>query len=440
MMRYVFVVTAAAVMLVAGVLLDAASAQTKAKGGSVYRPDAAPKPMPSHGESLQEYSEYPDGFDEYGGGYGDGYYRGDCGPGGCDGCDSGCNDCSYGGGYRQRGSWCDFFDCCGLLSAPGQPRTWYATADYLYVRASFSEAVAYLEQDQESLPAQSIETFHQLNFRHESSYRFGGGYYLNCCDEQVRFNFTRLSSYADQQVVPPSSADVLITLPYEVAIPPGGQGLVDANVDVNAFDLEYAKTIPLGGSQCNSCDCGDACGGGCGGPCPCPAWDITWSGGIRFADVDWERSYVALDDEGTLTQYATPRMEFSGGGPRFGLEGRRYFGEHGWCSIFLKGDVSLLLGTLNQTTVRVTSPDTVDESSVTQSVNCRHIIPVTEIETGMTVRLTSFANLSTGYLFSAWHDLGFRDQFDFLNTLETSYDDANILGFDGLFVNLEVAF
>ena len=48
--------------------------------------------------------------------------------------------------------------------------------------------------------------------------------------------------------------------------------------------------------------------------------------------------------------------------------------------------------------------------------------------------------LSSGYLFSAWHDLGFRDQFNYLTFLDTNYDDANILGFDGFFARLEASY
>ena len=81
-------------------------------------------------------------------------------------------------------------------------------------------------------------------------------------------------------------------------------------------------------------------------------------------------------------------------------------------------------------------PDIVE----TQSADFRNIIPVTEIETGLTGQLTRSVTLTAGYLFSAWHDLGFRDQFAFATTLETNYDDANILGFDGFFARLEVDF
>jgi hypothetical protein len=135
-------------------------------------------------------------------------------------------------------------------------------------------------------------------------------------------------------------------------------------------------------------------------------------------------------------------MDFQGGGPRFGLEGRRYFGP-GLCgSLYLKGDISLLLGDVNLRERRIvadqisTTPDTVH----TQTATFRNIMPVTEIETGLSVQVLDRVTLTSGYLWSAWHDLGFRDQFAFGTFLETNYDDANILGFDGFFTRVEARF
>ena len=92
-----------------------------------------------------------------------------------------------------------------------------------------------------------------------------------------------------------------------------------ADVDVKSFDLEFAKTIPLGGG--GGCECGDPCGCGdaCGSGCGCPAWDVTWSGGFRFADVDWNRTYTAVDDDEFVTTEAVSTMDFRGGGLRVGL-------------------------------------------------------------------------------------------------------------------------
>ncbi len=71
---------------------------------------------------------------------------------------------------------------------------------------------------------------------------------------------------------------------------------------------------------------------------------------------------------------------------------------------------------------------------------CEHIVPVTEIELGGTVHIGCNANISAGYFWSAWHDLGMRETYDFAQFQLSHYDDANILGWDGLFVRGEVAF
>lgn len=358
--------------------------------------------------------------DEFAGGWSAGPGSCGCDDGSCTSCDIGCCDeCSYDGGTGFCSS------CLG-----GQPR-WFAFGEYLYVRASFSEAVAYIEEVDRGDDGIG-NVVHELNFQHQSSYRFGGGYRLGCCDEELRFAFTRLSSGANA-IAPQGSL-----VPYEV-IGPDGPTFINADVDVKSFDLDYRKTIPLGGPACCECsDCCDPCGCGdaCCGP-SCPAWDITWSGGVRFADVDWDRQYATFFDDGDVFRAANSRLDFKGGGPRVGLEGRRYFGANGWCSIFLRGDISVLLGQMHQEIVRVG-----ELGDVTfLEAQGRRIIPVTEIEAGMSTQLTQGSRFSAGYLFSAWHDLGFRDQFDIQTEVESnSTDTANILGFDGFFARVEIGF
>jgi len=155
---------------------------------------------------------------------------------------------------------------------------------------------------------------------------------------------------------------------------------------------------------------------------------------VRFADVDWDRQYATFLDDGDVFRSADSRLDFKGGGPRVGLEGRRYFGANGWCSIFLKGDISVLLGQMHQEIVRVG-----ELGDITfLEAQGRRIIPVTEIEAGVSTQLTQGSRFSAGYLFSAWHDLGFRDQFDIQTEVESnSTDTANILGFDGFFARVE---
>ena len=204
------------------------------------------------------------------------------------------------------------------------------------------------------------DDFHQLDFDYESSYRFGGGYRLCDCGEEIRFLFTRLSSSA-ADIAPSGSF-----LPYEVSSPPDGQTLVGGHVALRSFDLAYAKTIPLGsplGCGCgDSCGCGDGygCGDGCGSGCGCdggcggcPTWEITWSGGVRVAEVKHARAFIAVDELEEVTTAALSRMKFEGSGLRFGLEGRRYFFQNGMASMYLKGDISLLWGDIDLVAQRV---------------------------------------------------------------------------------------
>jgi hypothetical protein len=75
----------------------------------------------------------------------------------------------------------------------------------------------------------------------------------------------------------------------------------------------------------------------------------------------------------------------------------------------------------------------------TQRASFTRLIPVTEIELGASVHLSDRFTVSGGYLVSAWHDLGFGDQY-FAVLTPVFYDDANILGFDGFFVRAEVTY
>ena len=305
----------------------------------------------------------------------------------------------------------------------------FMVVEYLAVRASFSEATAFIRQDL----GEGTDEFVPFDFNRESAFRIGGGYRLPRCGEEIRFMYTRMTSDADATAFP---GDIV---PFGADPPPDGRTEMDAEVEVNAFDLEWAKTIPLGG-QPAGCDDAFGCGEGCGQRCP--AWDITWFGGVRGADVGWERNYTAFDDTDFPVTDVETELDFKGAGLRTGLEGRRYFFKDGWLSVFGKGAISLLVGDVDINTTRVTDDGV---TVVRQFYSNRQIIPVTELEMGATAQVSCRTAISAGYLMNAWHDLGFRNAFDVCDCdgatlLGSKFDDANILGFDGLFVRLECCF
>ncbi|CAN0362195.1 unnamed protein product, partial [Ectocarpus sp. 4 AP-2014] len=214
-----------------------------------------------------------------------------------------------------------------------------------------------------------------------------------------------------------------------------------SRVTVDNFDVGFNKTIPLGCPLVGCCDtgCGDCCDAGCGDCCGCgpvcPAWDITWGGGIRFANVESELGATANRITTTPPNAtSSSTVNFDGLGLRFGVGGRRYFGRKGTISAYLKGDISLLLGEVDY------QVQTIPGLPVTQ-ISTTQVVPVTEIEAGLTANLTQNVTFSAGYLLSAWHDLGHRAEYDYsiTGTQIQSMDDANMMTFDGMFLRAEAA-
>ena len=324
----------------------------------------------------------------------------------------------------------------------------FAGAEYLYVRALPSEAISFLEFN---APA-GTDTFHQFDFNHNSNFRVYGGYRLCNCGEEIRFTYTRFDSDATADTGPvPPGANITFLSPLDIpAINPGERITASANVELNNFDIGWSKTIPLGcpmtccadpccGDSCGDCCddyCGDSCGSLCGcDPCGCwcPAWDITYTAALRIADFSSERVYESFDATNAFLERGTTRIDFSGVGGRVGLQGRRYLGKSGIASLYMKGDISLLVGDVDLVNQNFDGVIT-----TTQQISCTHVIPVSEIEAGGTVFLTCNTSVSGGYFIGAWHDLGFREDYNF--GLPVQYDDANIMGFDGFFVRLESSF
>lgn len=323
---------------------------------------------------------------------------------------------------------CDDVGCCDVCQS-GNCRCgqFFFGGEYMQIRATPSESIAYLCRDLTDI-GNPEDVFTQFGYGHDGAYRLYGGYRLCNCGEEIRFTFTSFDS-GSAASSPEATVTTQYIAPLEViAIIPGQTVHGRSNVSLDSYDIGYSKTIPLGSPMC--CDpCGDCCNW-------CPAWDITWTAALRFADFDMESQYFSQDASGSQLRAARTRTTFQGVGGRMGLLGRRYLGRNGIVSGYLKGDISVLLGDVDNISERsdVATPDQV----TTQSISCHHVIPVTEIEAGVSAAITCNTQLSAGYLLAAWHDLGGGNEYDF--GLQIQYDDANIMGFDGWFVRLESAF
>lgn len=270
-----------------------------------------------------------------------------------------------------------------------------------------------------------------MDFDSESGYRLFIGARLRDCSEELRFTYGRMDSNSWTSVGP-STGTVTYLLPLEAPVPTAsdGQGVIRGDVDLTTYDAEFTKCFSIGGPSCGGCGSCSECCTRC-----CPVWDVTCSGGLRHATSHANFWYQA---SGGSTQTVTSRnyMDFKATGPRVGLQARRYFGQSGRFSAYMKGNLSVLYGKVGIGASRTSA------ITVTQLMRNWQLMPVTEIETGFTGQLTCCTKMSAGYFLSAWHDAGMRTNYSFDPTadLGVTYDDANILGFDGFFLRVETIF
>lgn len=366
---------------------------------------------PLEGALLQEVAPIQDSF---------------VSPVSCNSCDTGsCNSCDSGG--------CDL----GMGDVCSQNGQFFVGAEYLSVRANFSEATAYLEEDL----IEGTSTWKQYDFNYSESFRTYIGYRLCDCGGEVRFTYTNIDTGGGFDAGDLSSTTRLVTAPWELALTDPTSLTGTANVSIDNYDLGFSKTIPLGSPLCCDTGCGDTCcGDGCGDCCgtdcctQCPAWDLQWTGAVRVADVNSRLGYQ-LQNGVDADEVAESVVDFQGFGLRTGLLGRRYLGKNGIASVYLSGDISLLLGEV----------DHYAEGATTTSrnqISSTQVVPVTEMEAGATVFVLPNVSLSGGYMLSVWHDLGHRAtyEFDTSGAEALSMDDANLMTLDGWFLRAEAAF
>ncbi|MBW3596862.1 MAG: hypothetical protein KY475_06245 [Planctomycetes bacterium] len=336
-------------------------------------------------------------------------------------------------------SGCGQSSCCcpsaGALGAgTGRGGNFVAGAEFLLVRPNFSDTAAFVRGVQ--APDLSTIATHPetIDFEYEPAFRVYGGYRLDNGWGEVRVTYARLTGEREEDgvitapnqffvdpfeaivgqvtVIDPSNRLFMQTLPGAFAPPGVPVPVADridtiAEVEVNVWDLELRRSVPLDSS----------------------AWGVEWSAGVRLAEVDQFYSSLVTAG-GAQVAFGDYNVDFFGAGPRtgFSLERRGSF----W-AVFASGHGSLPLGTYD---VEFTASRFGITAAQTQSVV--RIIPITEAEVGARVSPLANVNLSAGWLFQSWFDLGtsggryagfFSEQ-----------DDSNIMSFDGLFLRGEATF
>ncbi|MEX2187752.1 MAG: Lpg1974 family pore-forming outer membrane protein [Pirellulales bacterium] len=343
---------------------------------------------------------------------GDSWNDGGCGDASCGGCDT-CGDDWFSDG-----------------SARGR---WFAGVDFIFARPHFSEPTAYMLRSGPTLGPGNVlaasDTWVYHNFDYEPSVRGYVGYRLSDCCAELRASYQRLDSGSSRSATTDAGATVVPTY-FEVQ--PGPGNTLTANMDVggDVFDIDFSRCIRAGG-ECIPCDCRT-----------CPDWDLQWSAGARLAR--WDLNADVFTNSATDGRLDIDQ-EFIGAGPKIGLEGRRYFGCNKQFTVYSTFDASLLVGWYEHAMSRNIPSVGVNPATVESFENkMTRTVPVTEIEIGMRWQPYERLNLSAGWFFQAWWDLGMSTQAtsNLLGGLGPQFllDDSNIMSWDGLTVRAEYTF
>lgn len=315
--------------------------------------------------------------------------------------------------------------CCPKSSLVCADPGLFVGVEYLLIRPHFSEAIAFAQGTQTATTFQTIGR--ELQFDYESSFRVFTGYRAGNGGGELRLTYWH--SQAD------ISVDGTVGGPGEFIVDPfgnlvGGVVVIDpadarfgnvlvggdlirttATVQTNVYDLDFIQPILLRDSS----------------------WSLSWSAGVRLADIDQYYESV-ITNGGAFFSRGDFFADFIGAGPRLGIGARRHFGRNGRFSLFVNGHGALLVG---EDVIRSNvAPNVV--FSLSQQESLTRTLPVIETELGASWQAGSRLNLSAGWLFQAWFDMGTSGgQF---GGFFAGADDSNVMSFDGLSLRAEYSF
>jgi hypothetical protein len=318
---------------------------------------------------------------------------------------------------RPDGPVCNLLEC-----RPG----FYGGSDFLYVRPHFSEAATFARGSMG--PGKMNITAQEFNFNYSASIRAFAGYRFDSGTE-VQFTYTNLPGGAQVNAGNPGPGH-FIADPFgnivgtAMVVDPNsalfGQPIVGgdhirttASVTTSIYDMDINKPIFFRSAP----------------------WVLKYSAGARVANIDQSYQSTIDDANGGFFSGGAYSVNFLGAGPRVGLLGKRYFGPNNAFSLFASTHGSLLVGQYQEQFSQTT---TVPPFRAGQTTSVIRTIPVAEVEAGGSWRPYPWLNLTTGWLFQAWFDMGTSGGT--FGGFYTVTQNSNIMSFEGLFARAEVTF
>lgn len=312
---------------------------------------------------------------------------------------------------------------------PGCPQAaregWFGGVSFLLVRPHFSEAIAFAQGTQTSTTFGVSER--ELQFDYDATVRATAGFRMG--DGEARFTYTRLAGDVSvsggvggpgEFIVDPFGnvvGAVAIIDPSDArfgTVITGGDAIATrAEVDLHNFEFEFARSIA------GSTD----------------AWDVTWSVGVRLADLHQYYGSVVTDSGGAPLAAGDFTVDFIGAGPQAGLASRWRFGRGQRWTLRAESTAALVVGEYDS---RFGNTSVSPTFAASQRETLTRTLPVLEFELGASRLVGDHLELSAGWLFQTWTDLGTSGgQFA---GLFSGADDGNIMSFDGLMLSAEATY
>lgn len=294
-------------------------------------------------------------------------------------------------------------------------QTYYAGADYLFIRPQMSEPAAFLFGHGDNGSANAM--LNTFDFNYQSSPRVFLGYRSPTTGSGIQFTYWHFQENANSNFNATTQnsgfiPDVnfiwfLIGQNNNNNGPDfGNQVNAQMHLRFNVFDIDLYKPVAFSGGR----------------------WLLTGSLGARIMDFSQSTTTLCYDNgASSFNQYQT--NSFTGAGPRLALEARRNVGA--WSALYVRGGYGILLGGHSGSYV---ANDLVNVNTITVNENLARMVTVADIEFGASWRATERWALSAGYMFQVWTNLASTGGLVALS------DTSNILSFDGLVARASMQF
>lgn len=282
----------------------------------------------------------------------------------------------------------------------------YFGAEYLLLRAHFSQAIAFAQVTdsiQNGIPNEQSNA-REINFRYNSAFRTYLGYHLSP-DSDLQVTYFHLNTSVAVNGTPALSNQFYIDAFADRAA--FGQTMATkSSIQLNIFDIDYVRPYVVKQGKVG----------------------FRVATGLRFADIRQHYDSTTYTAAGLLQGQGVFNTRFFGVGPHFSVLAQARRRANSPFSLMARAATSLLVGGYSVSSGAVFPGVAGGGQAASRTLT----VPVIEAELGGAWQPTETLMFTAGWLFQAYYDLGVSGGTDGGKFIEA--DTSNIMAFDGLFV------